>query len=546
MDMAFRINTNIASLNAQQIGTSNSRDINNSLEKLSSGLRINKAADDTSGLQIANNLRSQSNSLKQSIKNINDGVGILNIADKAMDEQVKILDTIKVKATQSAQDGQTEKSRKAIQQDIVKLMDEIDNIAQTTSYNGNTLLSGQFTNKRFQIGAYSNETIDVNIKATSTDKIGHTRFETSQQITASSNISLKLVNVNGMNDVILEAVKISTSAGTGLGVLVETINKSQDKHGLKASYNVTETGVDVVRSGSIKGLSINGISIGNIEDIKANDKDGKLVNAINSMSDKHGLKASIDSRGRLELKSIDGRGIRVSAQGSSNSKDITSSDISTTLSRIGLASSGSNNAVIENYGRLTLTKLSATDILISGSTLNSNGSIKENGVNNIGFGHDSNGNKLESEATINLRSIKKGFSVDQASAMGLFANAKVSTLSAAKNGVLRNTNQSGVGVGAGVTTLGGAMATMSIAESAIKDLDQIRTDIGTTQNQLLSALNNISTTVVNHKASESNIRDVDFAEESASFQRSNILAQAGSYAMTQANQQSQSVTRLLQ
>jgi flagellin len=545
--MAFRVNTNVASLNAHQLGVSNSREINGSLEKLSSGLRINKAADDTSGMQIADNLRSQSNSLNQSIKNINDGIGVLNIADKAMDEQVKILDTIKVKATQAAQDGQNEKTRKAIQQDIVKLMDEIDNIAETTSYNGKSLLSGSFTGKQFQIGAYSNEKIDVNIKATSTDKIGHTRFETSQQISASSNIAMKFVDVNGMHDVKLEAVKISTSAGTGLGVLAETINKNQDKTGIKASFNVTETAKDIVRSGSIEGLSINGIAIGNIEDIKANDKDGKLVNAINALSEKHGITASIDERGRLELKSIDGRGIRISAKGSSNSKDVnTSSDTNATLSRIGLASSGSNNGIVENYGRLTLTKLDGTDIIVSGTTLDSKGSAMSSGISAVGFGHNASGDKIESEATINLRNIKKGFSVDQASAMGAFANSNVSTLSAAKAGQMGNTGVDGVGLGAGVTTLAGAMATMSIAESAMKDLDQIRTDIGTTQNQFMSALNNISVSVVNHKQSESQIRDVDFAEESAHFQRRNILAQAGSYAMSQANQQAQSVQKFLQ
>jgi flagellin len=545
--MAFRINTNVASLNAQQIGRANSKDVTNSLEKLSSGLRINKAADDTSGMMIADTLRSQSNSLNQSIKNINDGIGLLNIADKAMDEQIKILDTIKVKATQSAQDGQTESSRKAIQQDIVKLMDEIDNIAETTSYNGKSLLSGSFTNKKFQIGAYSNESIDANIKATSTDKIGHTRFETSQKITASSNISMKFLNTNGIHDVQIEAVKISTSAGTGLGVLAETINKNQDKTGIKASYSVKETGADIVRSGSIKGLSINGIQIGNIEDIKANDKDSKLVNAINALSDMHGIKASIDERGRLELTSLDGRGIRVSAQGSASGASIDSGiDSTTTLSSIGLVSSGSNNGMIESYGRLTLTRLDGTDIQLSGTTLDSSGSLMQSGISSIGFGIDSSGNKIESEATINLRNIKKGFSVNQASAMGAFENANVSLLSAAKSGSLGNTDISGVGLGAGVTTLAGAMATMSIAESSIKNLDQIRTDIGTTQNQFMSALNNISVTVVNAQSSESQIRDLDFAEESASFQKTNILAQAGSYAMTQANQQSQAVTKLLQ
>jgi flagellin len=532
-------------LNAHQIGTANNREIGNSLEKLSSGLRINKAADDASGMAIADSLRSQANSLGQAIKNANDGVGIIQTADKAMDEQVKILDTIKTKATQAAQDGQTEKSRKALQQDIVKLMDEIDNIAQTTSFNGQALLSGQFTDKKFQIGAYSNETITANIGATSTDKVGHTRFETGDSISMAGVVGMKFLDVDGLHDVQLEEVVISTSAGTGLGVLAETINKSADKTGVRATWSVKETGAGVVQSGSIAGLAINGIQIGNIEDIKANDKDGKLVNAINALTDKHGVIASIDERGRLELNSTDGRGIRLSTAGVTQGND-TATGATVTLSSVaGLASETlANSNKIENYGRLTLTRLDGRDIIISGTTTHVLAS--DNADYFAGFGVSTTGDKFESEATINLRNIKGGFTVDQASAMGAFANSQVSLLSAAQAGEFGNTGEVGVGIGAGVTTLEGAMATMSIAEASIKDLDKIRSDLGSTQNQLVTTINNISVTQVNVKAAESQIRDVDFAEESANFQKNNILAQAGSYAMSQANQQAQSVQKFLQ
>jgi flagellin len=361
-----------------------------------------------------------------------------------------------------------------------------------------------------------------------------------------STVAMKFIDVDGIHDVQLESVTISTSAGTGLGVLAETINKSSDKIGVKASFKVQTTGDDVVRSGSIAGLSINGVQIGNIEDIKANDKDGKLVNAINALTDKHGITASIDERGRLELTSTDGRGIRISAKGSSTGKDTTTgADANTTLSRIGIDTSGSNKGVDQNYGRLTLTRLDGRDIIISGKTTLVLAS--DNSPVLAGFGqNNTTGDKFESEATINLRDIKGGFTVDQASAMGAFSNDQVSTLSAAKAGEFGNTGEKGVGLGAGVTTLEGAMATMSIAEASIKDLDKIRSDLGSTQNQLVSTINNISVTQVNVKAAESQIRDVDFAEESANFQKKNILAQAGSYAMSQANQQAQSVQKFLQ
>ena len=513
--MGFRINTNIAALNAHSIGEMNNRALDSSLEKLSSGLRINKAADDASGMAIADSLRGQANALGQAIKNANDAIGIIQTADKAMDEQIKILDTIKTKATQAAQDGQTTETRKALQQDITKLMEELDNIAGTTSFNGQQLLSGQYTNKEFQIGAYSNTTIKASIGATSSDKIGSTRFETGQEVAVSNggaalqDITMKFVSVDGKNDITLESVSISTSAGTGIGVLAETINKNSNATGVRASWKVQGTGSTAVVSGTIKGLTINGITVGDIT-VQKNDKDGNLVNAINQVKDRTGIEASIDEQGRLNLTSIDGRAIDISTTSSASVLGGGSFDN---------ASAGAGHDVI--VGRLTLTRLDARDIKVSGTNLSSVG------MNSSGAG------QTIAEATINLRTIKGSFSKNQTSAMGANANAQIATDHAN-------------GLGAGVTTLAGAMAVMDIAESAQKMLDKIRSDLGSTQNQLTSTVNNISVTQVNVKAAESQIRDVDFAAESANFKKHNLLAQSGSYAMSQANAVQQNVMKLLQ
>ncbi len=493
--MGFRINTNVAALNAHAAGVENNRKLSSSLEKLSTGLRINKAADDASGLQIADSLRDQADSLGQAIRNANDAIGLFQIADKAMDEQVKILNTIKVKATQAAQDGQSTDSRKALQEDIVRLMEELDNIAGTTQYNGMSLLSGQFTNKEFQIGAYSNQTVQASIGATSSDKIGLTRFETGVTITKSGSVALKFLASDGVHDIQLESVKISTGVGTGIGVLAEVINKNTDKTGVKASWQVQATGSAIIAGGDIKGLKINGIKIGDIIDIQANDSDGKLVAAINAVKDQTGVEAFVDERGTLNLRSLDGRGISV--------------DITSGAGNVGLTSH------VENYGRLTLTRLDARDIRVSGTNASGAGITSKT-----------------AEATINLRSIKGNFDKDQASAIGAFANSNVAHF--------------GEQIGAGVTTLRGAMAVMDIAKSAAKLLDKIRADIGSVQNQLVSTINNISVTQVNVKSAESQIRDVDFAQESANFQKYNLLAQSGSYALSQANAAQQNVMKLLQ
>jgi flagellin len=502
--MGLRINTNVAALNAHAALVQTNRNLASSLEKLSTGLRINKAADDASGLQIADSLRNQADALGQAIRNANDGIAVMQIADKAMDEQIKILNTIKVKATQAAQDGQTEETRKALQEDIVRLMEELDNIAQTTSYNGKKLLSGAFTNQKFQIGAYSNETVTASIGPTSSDKIGDTRFETGAIISAANAVTLIFKNVDGLHDVKLESVKISHSAGTGIGVLAEVINKNSEKLGVRATWQVLSTGKTAVASGDIKGLKINGVAIGDVLGVQANDADAKLVAAINRVKDQTGVEAYIDDRGHLNLRSLDGRGIVVSAQ--SGLSDVT----------------GIVDAMASNYGRLTLIRNDARDIVIASGT--AKGSL-------VGFGGK------EAQTTINLRSIKGTFTKDQASAIGFFANKHTEIYSQA--------NTAGK-IQGGVVTLKGAMAVMDIADTAMKMLDKIRADIGSVQNQLTSTINNITVTQVNVKAAESQIRDVDFAEETARFQKYNLLAQSGSYALSQANATQQNVMRLLQ
>ena len=496
--MAFQVNTNVNALNATAQSTFTQTSLSSSLQKLSSGLRINSAKDDASGMAIADSLRSQANALGQAIRNTNDGMGIIQIAYKAMDEQVKILYTIKTKATQAAQDGQTTTTRTAIQADINRLIESLDNIAQTTSYNGLNLLAGSFTNKEFQVGAYSNQTIRASIGATSSDKIGHVRSET-MKFTATGEVALNFIATNGGKDVSIESVVISTSAGTGLGAVAEAINKNSDNlGGVRADYTVIATGANAIAAGDITSLTINGVSIGNITGIQANDKDNRLVQAINAYKDTTGVEASTDKDGRLVLTSTDGRAIQIAGEGLSAATQI-----------------GAGVTV----GSLTLTKLGAGDIKVSGTGLD--------GVTTaIG--------SAAAQTTTTLRQIKGELSADVKSAIG--ANAGINSASIDFGGTL----------GAGVTTLKGAMLVMDIAESAIKQLDTIRADLGSIQQQMQSTINNITITQVNVKSAESGIREVDFASESANYSNLNILAQAGSYAMSQANTVQQNILRLLQ
>ncbi|EGM0371015.1 flagellin A [Campylobacter coli] len=572
--MGFRINTNIGALNAHANSVVNARELDKSLSRLSSGLRINSAADDASGMAIADSLRSQAATLGQAINNGNDAIGILQTADKAMDEQLKILDTIKTKATQAAQDGQSLKTRTMLQADINRLMEELDNIANTTSFNGKQLLSGNFINQEFQIGASSNQTVKATIGATQSSKIGLTRFETGGRISSSGEVQFTLKNYNGIDDFQFQKVVISTSVGTGLGALAEEINKSADQTGVRATFTVETRGMAAVRAGTTSDtFAINGVKIGQVA-YEDGDANGALVSAINSVKDTTGVEASIDANGQLLLTSREGRGIKI--EGSIGGGAFINKDM------------------MENYGRLSLVKNDGKDILISGTGLSftgfgasnfisqvsvslreSKGRFDANTADAMGFGSVNKGLVLAASSIADYMSAEgSGFSAGSGYSVGSGKNYSTSIsgiavafssgsgLSAVYNVSAGSgfSSQSGLsqfatmktsvlGVKdetAGVTTLKGAMAVMDIAETATTNLDQIRADIGSVQNQLQVTINNITVTQVNVKAAESTIRDVDFAAESANFSKYNILAQSGSYAMSQANAVQQNVLKLLQ
>ncbi len=161
----MRINTNVSSLNAIESGTNNNTSTKNSLEKLSSGLRINKASDDASGLAIADKLRTQKNSINQSVSNANSAVAMIQIADKAMAEQSVILDVVKTKMIQAATATTSTEGRNAIAKDVSKLLAQLDGIASQTNYNGVNLLQKDAndqtatTSLTFQIGEKNSNTI---------------------------------------------------------------------------------------------------------------------------------------------------------------------------------------------------------------------------------------------------------------------------------------------------------------------------------------------------------------------------------------------------
>ncbi|MFT7004928.1 MAG: flagellin [Sulfurimonas sp.] len=481
--MGFRINTNISAMNAHRNANQTNLGLDKSLQSLSSGLRINTAADDASGLAIANSLRAQSTGLGQAINNANDGIGVAQTADGALDEYENIINTVRTKAIQAASDGQNEDSRGAIQRDIDKLLEEAQNIATTTSFNGQNLLDGTFQNKSFHIGAYKDETVDISIASAQTNAIGtHVNNEAANTVNEDAATAAVAFDstfaVNGVTTGISSASAvegdntIAHSAGSAWAKAA-AINSIETATGVNAIAQTNVSGLDVSNGTLTAGdLLINGVDIGSV-DVNVSDASNSLMNAINSKSEETGVIATHDGA-KMALTSEDGSTIKIST--------LNGSQAVTGLGQVG-ADGDQFNA-----GKITLA--AADDIVIT-----------EGATGTSGFG-----------AASSDFVVSAGNAVDK---------ADVTTREAAENTVL----------------------TM---DHALTSLDTIRSTIGSTQNQLESTIRNISVTQVNVAAAESQIRDVDFAEESANFAKHNILAQSGSYAMSQANAVQQNVMRLLQ
>jgi flagellin len=681
--MGFRINTNIAALNAHNNGVINNRELDKSLGRLSSGLRINTAADDASGMSIADSLRSQANSLGQAIANANDAIGIIQTADKAMDEQIKILDTIKTKAIQAASATQSSSSRAAIQSDVDRLLEQLDNIARTTSFNGQQLLSGNYTNKEYQIGAFSNETVSASIgntqslaignTATKTDiaQLGNTSTTTLTQALNEGATTIALsagafaaqglaqgdtIRIDGVGDYTITNIAGNVSAGSTFSSTTITLDRGLEKT-LSVGTSVTIASTQTVAedlstlSGTAAVATAAGLTAAiGIEDISgiAVGDQFKYTNSVGqtdtlTVATVTGSSAGVTSgtiifsiAGALATASVlsdaiaGGGGLRVSDRAGIGT-DFSSADyIQYTVGGLqlegvqltdtdgnGTAQTGMGrvadliNATFDQTGIRALANVEynslirvqggsvSADITINGETILTAGTTLKTGdsdntlINAINDKTELTGVSatLEPDGTLTIKSDGRAMNIQGLSAVaGISDGVIAGDLNLTKNGggeiTMTSAHYANVGltdtsvIGTTLTEIAennvlsdlkygqvddngdglidsndsvgllrsseGAMKAMDIVESAIAGLDAIRADLGSVQNQLVVTVNNISVTAVNVRAAESQIRDVDFAAESATFSKHNILAQSGSYAMSQANAIQQNVLSLLQ
>jgi flagellin len=235
--MALSVITNTASLNAQRNLTKSSNDLATSMERLSSGMRINSAKDDAAGLQISNRLTTQINGLAVAQRNANDGISMAQTAEGAMSASTDILQRMRELALQSANGSNSSSDRDAMQKEVVALQNELTRIADKTSFGDLTLLDGNFGTKSFQVGANANETIDITLTSMKASDLGKVdgqsltlAFDSSLAGSASEDVTFDVTDDAGT----VRSVTFNLAAGVGTNDVIDAVNENAGSLGLRA------------------------------------------------------------------------------------------------------------------------------------------------------------------------------------------------------------------------------------------------------------------------------------------------------------------------
>ncbi|UTA49472.1 flagellin [Simiduia sp. 21SJ11W-1] len=360
--MPLVINTNVQSLNSQRQLVKSGADMSQAMERLSSGMRINKAADDAAGLAIANRMTSQIRGLDQAVRNANDGVSLIQTAEGGLNEITNMLQRMRELSIQSANGIYSDADRSTLNAEVQQLKSEVQRIADTTSFNGQSLLDGSLGEVALQIGAESNQTIGVNIAEVSNDKLG-----VSAQAGISSFAQAPALTLNGLGtgDLILNGVAIAAASSgddtfssankTASAIsIAAAINKSSDTSGVTATVEKTTVGGTAMVAAALTGtFTINGVTTGSISTgTDAATSRAAVVAGINAISDQTGVIA-IDSgsdNGGVTLEAADGRNITISAA------TLTAAATGVTAIATNVTNTGTVALRSENGGDITITQ----------------------------------------------------------------------------------------------------------------------------------------------------------------------------------------------
>jgi len=314
--MAMYINTNLASLNAQRNLFKSTTQLGRTFQRLSSGLRINSARDDAAGLAISNRFTAQIRGLNQAVRNTNDGISLAQTVEGALQESTNILQRIRELSIQSANDTNSDSDRGSLDLEVQQLVDELNRIGDTTTFNNQRVLDGSFIQSFFHVGANAHETIAVSIRDARATSLGRAAVLTtnvvSTQAITSGDLLINGVTVRATND-FDDTVSTTLNSASAIAK-AEAINDLTKFTGVKA--RVLETVVDGnadITAGTLDStdyIQINGETITGFR-IETADGSGELANQINAMSAKTGVVATLDTDNRLVLTATDGRNIEV-------------------------------------------------------------------------------------------------------------------------------------------------------------------------------------------------------------------------------------------
>ena len=502
--MAASINTNVASLTAQRnLGVSQGS-LNTSIQRLSSGLRINSAKDDAAGMAISERFTSQIRGLNQAARNANDGISLAQTAEGAMKAAGDMLQRVRELAVQSANASNSASDRQALQQEVSQLVAELDRVAQTTEFNGQKLLDGTFGTSQFQVGANANQTIVAatanlrtsvygNNQVSGTDAAGVAPTGTlaASAAYAANGVGAGAITINGA----LGSAAVNVLANEHASKTAESINLQTQYTGVTATartemelkfsatgaYSVTLESENKTDPKTIS-FAIEGTGTTGSEALS------KAVQAINEQSSKTGVVASLnkDATG-IVLTNATGNTIAVGKTAAANAGDIT---------------------VRKQVGKG------------DGSVTTSAGPQSLAGTDGAG--------EIAVAGYITLDS-DKSFSTVSTTTM----------LSGTQNSKLKKVSD------LDITDFSKATHSLKTVDSALQYIAGERAKLGALQSRFETSIAALQVTSENMSASRGRILDADFAAETANLSRTQILQQAGTAMVAQANQLPQGVLALL-
>lgn len=505
--MASTINTNIASLNAQRNLSVNTSSLQTSMQRLSSGMRINSAKDDAAGLAISDRMTSQVRGLNQAARNANDGISLSQVAEGAMASVSANLQRIRELAVQSANGTNTASDRVALQQEVAQLKEEIARVGGQTEFNGLKLLDGSFSTQLFQVGPNANQTIGVSISSALATDMGNYKVNTSTTtptistptlsvgplstpanvLTAKNGFAAQTLTVSGNGAIKSTGLLDSAAAPVSAKQIATSVNAYTSDTGVTAvpSNKATISGIQQVGSVQFELMGANNTPIvisATISDVRDL---ASVAQAVNSQTGATGITASSDKVGKLVLTNSTGDDIRVGNLGGASA------------SLTGASIQGVDNAPAATIGAAA----SGTEVATIG------GSVTFNSSTGFSTASDVYGTLIEN------------------------ANSSGSTLSAVAN--------------IDVSTPAGSTDALRVVDAALLTVSSNRAKLGAVQNRFLTTIENLNTNSENLQASRSRILDADFAVETANLSRTQILQQAGTAMVAQANQLPQGVLALL-